>query len=134
MATPRSELRFEHVDNQGGGGVHYRMLGPLEVLRDDEPVDLGVRRQRALLTLLLINANHVVSTDRIIDELWGDGAGRDRQKALWPVVSRLRAALEPDREKRGESTILLSRSPDGGDGAAVGRIRRVLSVGGRVRR
>ena len=91
--------------------MQYGLLGPVEVLRDGEPVDLGALKQRALLTLLLINANEVVSTDRIIDELWGDGAGRDRQKALWPVVSRLRAALEPDREKRGEGSILLSGPP-----------------------
>ena len=87
------------------------MLGPLEVVRYAEIVDLGVLKQRALLALLLIHANEVVSTDRIIDELWGDGAGRDRQKALWPVVSRLRAVLEPDREKRSEGSILVSRPP-----------------------
>ncbi|NNE95810.1 MAG: protein kinase [Acidimicrobiales bacterium] len=87
------------------------MLGPLEVSRDGEVFDLGVLKQRALLALLLINANEVVSTDRIIDELWGDGAGRNREKALWPVVSRLRAVLEPEREKRSEGSILLSRPP-----------------------
>ena len=99
------------VSAEGSGHVRYRMLGSLDVRRDDEVLDLGVYKQRALLALLLINANNVVSTDRIIDELWGDTAGRDRQSALWTVVSRLRSVLEPEREKRTDGTILLTRPP-----------------------
>ena len=52
--------------------IRYRLLGRLEVLRDGEPIDLGGQRQRSLLALLLANAGTVLSTDRIIDELWGD--------------------------------------------------------------
>ncbi|MFW2380392.1 MAG: BTAD domain-containing putative transcriptional regulator, partial [Acidimicrobiales bacterium] len=111
MARTLSDVRFEPAHDEGDERLQYRLLGPLEVSRGDDVLDLGVLKQRALLALLLINANEVVSTDRIIDELWGDGAGRDRQKALWPVVSRLRATLEPDREKRSEGSILLSRPP-----------------------
>jgi DNA-binding SARP family transcriptional activator/DNA-binding beta-propeller fold protein YncE len=91
--------------------VEYRLLGPVEALRGGVSVDLGVYKQRALFALLLINANHVVSTDRIIDELWGEDAGRDRQNALWVAVSRLRTLLEPDRERRSEGNILLTRAP-----------------------
>ena len=52
-------------------GVDYRLLGPLSVVRDGVPVELGAHRQRALLGLLLANAGTVLSTDRILDELWG---------------------------------------------------------------
>lgn len=61
--------------------MRYRTLGPLKVVRDSDIVDLGVLEQRALLALLLIHANEVVSTDRIIDELWvtaRGGIGRRR--------------------------------------------------------
>ena len=44
--------------------LHYRLLGPVEVVRDGVPIDLGVLKQRALLAMLLIHANRVVSTDR----------------------------------------------------------------------
>jgi DNA-binding SARP family transcriptional activator len=50
-----------------------RTLGPLEV--EDElgrVVELGSPKAQALFALLVIHANHVLSTDRIIDELWGD--------------------------------------------------------------
>ena len=77
--------------------IDYRMLGPLAVVRDGVPVELGAYRQRALLGLLLANAGTVVSTDRIIDELWGETSGADKQGSLWVYVSGLRGALEPGR-------------------------------------
>ena len=105
--TRRVEATLEAESDR----VEYRVLGPVEVHRDGEPVALGPYKQRALLALLLINANQVVSTDRIIDELWGDSAGRDRQNALWVIVSGLRSALEPEREKRSDASVLVTRTP-----------------------
>ena len=71
--------------------MEYRVLGPVEVHRDGEPVALGPYKQRALLALLLINANQVVSTDRIIDELWG---GQCRQGSTERLVGdRVGSAL-----------------------------------------
>ena len=92
-------------------GMEYRVLGRLEVLRDGEQVDLGAHRQRSLLAILLTNPNGVVAMDEIIDALWGDDASADRQNALWVYVSGLRKALEPEREKRTDGTVLLTRSP-----------------------
>jgi len=91
-------------------GIEYRLLGRLEVLRDGAPVDLGSQRQRALLAILLANAGTVVSTDRLLDELWGDAAA-DKHNSLWVYVSGLRGALEPERPKRSEGNVLLTRSP-----------------------
>ena len=88
-------------------GVDYRLLGNLQVLRDGVSVELGAFRQRALLGLLLTSAGTVLSTDRILDELWGATDGTDKQSSLWVYVSGLRAALEPGRAKRSEGTILL---------------------------
>ncbi len=90
--------------------MEYGVLGTLAVSRDGVPIDLGGPKQRALLALLLINANRVVSTDTIIEELWGDD-GKDRLNSLWVVVSRLRAGLEPDRPKRSDGTILVTQPP-----------------------
>ncbi len=91
--------------------MEYRVLGTLEVLRDGQVVDLGAFRQRALLALLLTEPNSVFSSDQIIDRLWGPDGGMDRQNALWVYVSGLRKALEPDRERRSEGSILLTRAP-----------------------
>ncbi len=88
--------------------MEFRILGPLQALSDGAPVDLGPHKQRSLLAFLLLSANRVVSTDRILEDLWGeDSAGKE--KALWVHVSRLRSALEPARAERGESSVLLTR-------------------------
>ena len=49
--------------------MEFRILGPLEVSNSGEPVAVGPRKQRLLLALLVINANRVVTTDRILEEL-----------------------------------------------------------------
>ena len=92
-------------------GLEYRVLGRLDARRGDDSVDLGAHRQRALLALLLMNANSVVSTDALLDDLWGPDEGANRQNALWVYISGLRTALEPERQKRTDGTILLTRSP-----------------------
>lgn len=91
--------------------MDVRVLGKLEVLCDGEAVDLGSFRQRSLLALLLTEPKSVFSTDKIIDSLWGDSESSDKQNAVWVYVSGLRKALEPDRPKRTDGTILLTRSP-----------------------
>jgi DNA-binding SARP family transcriptional activator len=91
--------------------MEFHVLGRLEAERDGASVPLGSFRQRSVLALLLIHANKVVSTDRIIDDLWGDEVGADRQNALWVHVSNLRSALEPSREKRSDGTLVLTRAP-----------------------
>ncbi len=75
--------------------MEFRILGPLEVVADGRPLALGGARQRALLALLLTRANQVVSTDRLIDELWGERAPKAAANALQYHVSRLRKLLAP---------------------------------------
>src|SRR5437879_2013583 len=80
----------------GGGArrpVEFRILGPLEVL-DDRGASLAVggRRERAVLALLLLSANRVVSCERLADDLWGDRPPEGTH-ALRVYVSRLRKAL-----------------------------------------
>jgi DNA-binding SARP family transcriptional activator len=76
--------------------VEFRILGPLEVEGAAGPIDLSGSKQRALLAILLLNANEVVHPGRLIDLLWSDGPPSDAGKALQIHVSRLRRALAPD--------------------------------------
>src|SRR5688500_3528572 len=73
--------------------LQFRILGPLEVRRGGVVVDLGARKQRAVLALLLLNANRVVPTERLIDELWGDRPPETARSALQVYVAGLRKAL-----------------------------------------
>lgn len=88
--------------------LEYLILGSLEVTDGDRALDLGSPKQRALLALLLIHANRTLTTDRILDELWGDEA-QGKENALWVYISRLRAVLEPERPARGDSSVLVTR-------------------------
>jgi DNA-binding SARP family transcriptional activator/tetratricopeptide (TPR) repeat protein len=77
--------------------MEFRILGPLEVLENGRTVDLGGAKQRALLAILLLHANEVVSTDRLIDALWEDEPPETGRKALQVYVSQLRKALGKER-------------------------------------
>jgi len=73
--------------------MDFHILGPLEVLDEDRAVSLGGSRQRALLALLLLHANETLSTDRLIDQLWGERAPPTAAKLVHVQISRLRKAL-----------------------------------------
>ena len=79
--------------------MEFRVLGSLEVAVDGRPLPLGGPAQRALLALLLLHANEVVSSDRLLDELWADGPPASGATALQVRVSQLRKALGPAGER-----------------------------------
>ncbi|HEV7752916.1 MAG TPA: BTAD domain-containing putative transcriptional regulator [Baekduia sp.] len=89
--------------------MDFRILGPLEVYDAGRPLALGAGKQRALLAILLLHANEVVSADRLIDELWGGRPPGTATKALQVHVSQLRKALTPVVGDRGHR--LHTRAP-----------------------
>ncbi len=72
----------------------FRLLGPVEVRRGEQPVPLGSVRQRALLAVLLLSANEVVPTERLIDDLWGPHPPLTAKQSLHNHVSALRKLLD----------------------------------------
>lgn len=91
--------------------MQYLLLGPFEVIGERGVVDLGSTKQRAVLAMLAVEANHVVSIDRLVDQLWGDDPPRSAVGSLHAYVSNLRRALEPGRPPRSPSHTLASRDP-----------------------
>jgi DNA-binding SARP family transcriptional activator len=82
----------------------FRLLGPLEVLAaDGEPLALGGQKQRAVLALLLLRANRVVSTDFLVEALWGANPPRTATNSLQNSISALRKLLGAE--------VLLTRPP-----------------------
>src|SRR5687767_7485169 len=78
------------------GAMDFRILGPLEVEADAQVLTIGSRQPRALLTILLLDANRVVSRDRLTEALWGDEPPERATNALQVYVSQLRKALGAD--------------------------------------
>jgi DNA-binding SARP family transcriptional activator len=76
--------------------VEFRILGPLEVVDERGRLPIEASKQRALLALLLLHRNEVVSAERLIDQLWGDRPPKTARKTLQMHVSHLRRALGPE--------------------------------------
>ncbi len=74
----------------------FRILGPLEVSDETGPLLLGGQKQRAVLALLLLDADRVVSVDRLVEALWGEQPPRTAVTSLQNFVSQLRKSLGPE--------------------------------------
>ncbi len=81
--------------------VRYQVLGPLEAAGGDGIVPLGGPKQRLVLAVLLIRLGHVVSDDRLVDELWPEDAPAGARHAIQTYVSELRRALDDEIERVG---------------------------------
>jgi DNA-binding SARP family transcriptional activator len=77
--------------------MHYGVLGPLQVSDGERSIEITGTKQRALLATLLLHANRVVSTDLLIDALWGETAPVTAGKGLHVHVSNLRKLLGRER-------------------------------------
>jgi YVTN family beta-propeller protein len=94
--------------------MDFGILGSLEVCDRDRTVRLGGDKQRALLAILLLHANEVVSADRLIDDLWGARPPPAALKALQAHISRLRKALDTTGVALPDDNG--NRTPGGSDG------------------
>ena len=88
--------------------MDFRILGPLEVTDQGREPAIAAGKQRALLAILLLHANEVVSSDRLIEELWGERAPASAAKSLQVYVSRLRHALERG-DGNGADSVVVTR-------------------------
>ncbi len=75
--------------------MEFRILGPLEVVAASEPVRLGGRKEQVVLAALVVDADRVVSADRLLDVLWGDDVPNTGLKTLRSHLSRIRGRLKP---------------------------------------
>ena len=106
--------------------MDFRILGPLEAWDGGREITLGGPKPRALLAVLLLHANEVVSADRLIDEVWGDDSPEDAAAALRVNVSRLRKALPPDALTTRSPGYVLRIEPDALD---LHRFERLVDEG-----
>jgi DNA-binding SARP family transcriptional activator/WD40 repeat protein len=114
-------------------GLEFRLLGPLEVWRGAQQLRLGGERQRGLLALLLLHVNELVTSDQLVDQLFGTDAGDDGVRSLRVAISRLRRLLA-----NGEDSGVLVTRPGGylarvdPDQLDVARFERLLQEGQRT--
>ena len=129
--------------------VEFRILGSLQVTDGERSVELRRPKPRALLAVLLLHPNQVVSADRLIDALWGDSPPRSAANTLQGYVSWLRQALAPlpgaPRVRTQDPGYVLSLDPEqidarrfermvgeARDARAAGKAERAAEVLGRA--
>ena len=76
--------------------LSFRLLGSLEVTRGGRPLEIGGQKQRAVLAILALNAGRVVSTDRLVDLLWGEQPPKTAVTSLQNFISQLRKTVGAD--------------------------------------
>ncbi|MDQ0786701.1 BTAD domain-containing putative transcriptional regulator [Streptomyces sp. B3I8] len=90
--------------------LKFAVLGPVRAWRDDAELTLGSPKQRALLALLLTQANQPVPVHEIVDVLWGQGPPDSAVNVVQRHIGQLRRLLEPDLPVRGTSRWLVRGS------------------------
>ncbi|MCZ6504858.1 MAG: winged helix-turn-helix domain-containing protein, partial [Actinobacteria bacterium] len=107
--------------------MDVRILGPIEAHVDGEVLPLGGLRERALLALLALSPGQTISTDRLIDELWGEDLPANPSNALQASVSRLRRAIGSDTVVTRAPGYFLDVAPEAVDAA---RFRALVDAAG----
>lgn len=97
------------MDGAPGAGtpeLEVRLLGPIEVERDGEPVALGGQKPRTLFGVLALEPGRVVSVDRLVEALWPGDPPDTAGHAIQVYVSQLRKALGPVIATRAPGYVL----------------------------
>ncbi|WP_204045737.1 BTAD domain-containing putative transcriptional regulator [Acrocarpospora phusangensis] len=92
--------------------MRFSVLGPLIVRSGGVHLEIKARQQRAVLSRLILADGIVVSTDALIDAVWGASPAREAVNGLHALLTRIRRAIEPDRPARSPATVLV-REPSG---------------------
>jgi DNA-binding SARP family transcriptional activator len=110
--------------------MQFRILGPLEVERNGGLLTLGGTKQRAVLAVLLLRVNRVVSRDRLIEAVWGERAPETAYSALQGYVSALRRTLGADLIVTRAPGYVLETAPTSVD---LGRFEALVAEGSAAR-
>ena len=89
--------------------LRFSVLGPLSATFDGVPLVLGGAKQQMVLALLLLEANRVVPSDRLVDWVWSDDAGERSSGTLQVYMSNLRRLFAPATEVAGRPLIATQR-------------------------
>ncbi|HYW88443.1 MAG TPA: BTAD domain-containing putative transcriptional regulator, partial [Chloroflexota bacterium] len=106
--------------------MEFRLLGPLQVVDGPRTLALNGFRQRCTLAILLLNLNHVVSADLLLEELWGERAPATALQALRVHISQIRKVLGADVIRTLPTGYTLEVDPDHVD---VHRFERLVDEG-----
>lgn len=92
-------------------GIEFRIMGPLTVLRDGVALKFDGARERAVLSMLVLEANRIVSVGRLIDAVWAGAPPKSARAQIATCVSRLRRALGQAAGQSGADEVISTSNP-----------------------
>ncbi|GAA3444534.1 AfsR/SARP family transcriptional regulator [Planomonospora venezuelensis] len=95
-----------------GSAFEFRVLGPVKVIRDGAELPMSANRELVILACLLLNANRVMSVERLIEAVWAGSAPPSAWRQVAICVSRLRRTLGAGIIKTSSPGYLLRAAPD----------------------
>ena len=84
------------------------VLGPVTAWYGDQELHVGQPRQQAVLGILAMRANRVISRGELVDAVWGQGPPASAEGGIYTYVAGLRRVIEPNRSLRGPGRVLVS--------------------------
>lgn len=105
--------------------MEFRLLGPVEVVQGGRALTLGGRRQRAVLTHLLLHRGAPVPVDWLIEQVWAEKAPPAARASLHTYISRLRSELGANRLETRSQGYLLRAEDDEVDAV---RLERCITL------
>ncbi|MGW1143339.1 AfsR/SARP family transcriptional regulator, partial [Streptomyces zhihengii] len=88
--------------------VRFAVLGPVRAWHGEQEVDVGSPQQRAVLAALLLRRGRPVMLGELLDAVWGEQPPAAAVSVLRTYVSRLRKALEPERDTTDAPRVVVS--------------------------
>src|ERR1700677_4350634 len=73
--------------------MDFQLLGPLAVMAEGHEHGVGGPRERVILAALLLERGRLLSTDRLVDALWGDAPPESARGQVHICISVLRRRL-----------------------------------------
>ena len=84
------------------------VLGPVAAWHGDQELPVGQPRQQAVLGILAMRANRVISRGELVDAVWGQDPPASAEGGIYTYVAGLRRVIEPNRSLRGPGRVLVS--------------------------
>ena len=84
------------------------VLGPVTAWYGDQEIPVGQPRQQAVLGILAMRANRVISRGELVDAVWGQDPPASAEGGIYTYVAGLRRVIEPNRSLRGPGRVLVS--------------------------